>query len=579
MPQTPYSPQRLTARTGHPERINRQGFRGLGPARVRAPGGPHSKLHPLTKRSSRKCGIVCLAAALLSLIVAADTVFGEEPAEIKKPEKIVATDYASLQQAIDAAKRLKVRHLYMPPGIYDIDKTLNLTDDFGYNLILEGAGWSTVLNAKTADTPAIDLTNSRYMVLKNFSLQGNASIGMLMARKGPGQWPQQSPPSSGNHEFHNVQVHGFFKKACALSYDAETNFYYSCVFSNRADGGDGFVITDYNREGAKSPHWELGDSTNTSFYFYGTAFRAQGNGSVGLRISGASSVFTIGGFVCSEDSFAGIYLDGTGHAGQITIRDVHMEGSARHNLYAVGAVRNILIEGGHWGCGAEAANIRHQEGVPAGEKAHQHVAFPKARGRAVNWNIRNLLLVRAGAADPTSPRIRFDSLQDSRFTNINYHVSVDRSGGEIKTLVPHIAVEKYSRRNSFEVPSREAVELRGDAKANRIVALVDDSEDRIPALWQSGWTNAPGNEVRGLGLHRSARQKYYDGTRRTYVKPDAGLSLLNLGLVNVFKIATSRKGDFVLHDGTGFKDGEPRLAVFSGNKWLFFDITAAPKPK
>ena len=565
--------------TGHPETMKIQELTAIGPGLVRAPGAPFSKQHQLSRLSGRKCGIVCLAAGLLSLTVTADTFFGEESSAINKPEKIVATDYASLQEAVDAAKRLKVRHLYMPPGTYDIDKTLNLTTDFGYNLIFEGAGWSTILNARTADTPAIDLTNTRYMVLKNFSLQGNASIGMLMARMGPGQWPQKSPPSTGNHEFHNVQIHGFFKKACALSYDAETNFYYSCDFSNRADGGDGFIITDYNREGAKSPYLEFGDSTNTSFYFYGTAFRAKGNGSVGLRISGASSVFTIGGFVRSEDSFAGIYLDGTGHAGQITIRDVHMEGSARHNLYAVGAVRNILIEGGYWGCGADAANIRHQERVPGGERAHQHVAFPEASGRAENWNIRNLLLSRSGTADPTSPRIRFDGLQDSRFTNINYYVSVDRSGGEIKTLVPHIVVEKYSRRNSFEVPSREAVQLRGDAKGNRIVALGDDGEDKIPSLWLSGWTDAPGNEVRGMGLHPSARQKYYDGTRRTYVKPDDGLSLLNLGVVNVFKIEKSRKGDFVLHDGTGFEDGEPRLAVFSGQKWLFFDITALPKPK
>ncbi len=53
--------------------------------------------------------------------------------------------------------------------------------------------------------------------------------------------------------------------------------------------------------------------------------------------------------------------------------------------------------------------------------------------------------------------------------------------------------------------------------------------------------------------------------------------LLNLGVVNVFEVEKSRKGDFVLHDGTGFEDGEPRLAVFSGQKWLFFGITASPK--
>ena len=73
------------------------------------------------------------------------------------------------------------------------------------------------------------------------------------------------------------------------------------------------------------------------------------------------------------------------------------------------------------------------------------------------------------------------------------------------------------------------MELLGDAKGNTIIAICDDSGDKIPLLWQSGWTDAPGNEVRWMGLYAMARQKYYDGTRRTYIKPDAGLSLLNLG--------------------------------------------------
>ena len=133
MPKIHHSYQRLTARPGHPERMKIKGVIALEPGRVRVPGGPNSKQHqhPLRRLSGRKCGIVCLAASLLSLTLAADTVFGEEPSAINKPEKIVATDYASLQEAVDAAKRLNVRHLYMPPGTYDIDKTSNLTGESG----------------------------------------------------------------------------------------------------------------------------------------------------------------------------------------------------------------------------------------------------------------------------------------------------------------------------------------------------------------------------------------------------------------------------------------------------------------
>ena len=205
------------------------------------------------------------------------------------------------------------------------------------------------------------------------------------------------------------------------------------------------------------------------------------------------------------------------------------------------------------------------------------MAFPDASGRAENWNIRNLFLFRPAGGEPTGPRIRLDSLQDSRITNNNHWVSVNKSGEDIKILVPHIVVEKYSRRNTFEVPSREAVELRGDAKGNTIVALADDTGEKIPTLLRSGWTDAPGDKVRWMGLYPAARQMYYDGSRRTYIKPDSGLSILNLGRVNVFQIEKPRDGDFALHDGPGFEDGEPRLAVFNGQEWLFFDIADSPK--
>ena len=170
--------------------------------------------------------------------------------------------------------------------------------------------------------------------------------------------------------------------------------------------------------------------------------------------------------------------------------------------------------------------------------------------------------------------IRFDALQDSRIINNNFYVRRQKPGeagwsGVVDTEGPDIVVDKYSRRNFFEVPSREAVQLLGDAKANTIVALCDDADDKVPALWMGGESDAPG---------RKDQQKYYDtGTRRTYIKPDAGTSLLNLGMTNVFEIAAPRKGDVAFHDGTGFKDGKPRLAGYDGKEWLFFDFALSPE--
>ena len=314
----------------------------------------------MSRVSGRRGGmVVCVAAIALSLTVGIG--FGEESSAIDKPERIIATDYSSIQEAIDAAKRLKVFHIYIPSGTYNVNETLNLTGLHGG--IFEGTGsYTTILQTATGNTPAMDLTNSVGLVLKNFQLTGSGSVGILMARKGPERLLEQSIPSSGNHEVRNVKAVGF-GEAAVMSYGSGPNYFYSCHFSC---GGAAVLITDYNREGVKSPYvelrdsantttdnregakgpdLELGNSTNTTTYFYGTLLIGGGGGSVGLRVSGASDVSVIGGMICAD--FAGVYLDGTGHLGQITIRDVHMEAIGQHSVYAVGAVRNVIIEEGY----------------------------------------------------------------------------------------------------------------------------------------------------------------------------------------------------------------------------------------
>ena len=92
-----------------------------------------------------------------------------------------------------------------------------------------------------------------------------------------------------------------------------------------------------------------------------------------------------------------------------------------------------------------------------------------------------------------------------------------------------------------------------------VTALADDLKERTPPIWQDG--QSP--EVPGF-------QAYHDGRRRTYVNPDSSGSLMNLGLTNVNKIIKPRKGDIAMHDGTGFPDAQPRLALFDGKKWVFF---------
>ena len=559
----------------------------------------------MAKAGRNVSGLVFMTALALFLVTAG-ICFAEGPAK-QKPDRIIASDYKTLQDAVDAAKELGVYHIYIPSGVYYLDKTLNLT---GLNwaplydetpggkvtvphfrtMTFEGAGSTTIIVANTGDTPAIDLTACQpHMIMRNFVLQTpyntedpkdphfekGSSVGILAARSKKGA-------SSGGHHFENIRFSGMFSTACMLSWDSEGNSYIHCRFYNIA--GDAFIFTNFNREGVKSPYMENGDSSNVLAYFYGTSFGTEGDGAVGLRITGASDVYLHGGFFhTGGKAFAAVYLDGTSHVRNFVMRDVRMELLGGHGLYAVGAVKDVLIQGGEW-CVMNAECIRHEEHIPSKAGPHRFVAFPESSGKAQNWVAQNVSFSRSFEEDPNLaldkasikglPSVRFESLQDSRFVNNSFYVRRKKAGDDWKAgpdnETPNIVVEKYSRRNFFEAASREAVDLRGDAKSNTIVALCDGAEDKVPALWMGGYSDS-----------RSWGQKYYDeGTLRTYIKPDEGQSLLNLGMTDVNKFVNPHKGDFVLHDGTGFDDSEPRLAIYNGKKWVFFDtVPSAEEPK
>lgn len=553
-----------------------------------------------------------VSAAIVIVGASALAPGAEKPMDAKKesrPAMIVATDYDSLYEAVEAARRLEAYRVYIPPGIYDIEKTLNLTmlswspvyrqKEGGEkkmiprntSMILEGAGRSTILVAQTGDSPVIDLSGSMDVTLRDFVIQspyetdpekGNrwvsgSSVGILMARV---RLKSGARPSAGNHVFENVRVHGAFDIASAVCWDSEVNRFYSCVFRN--DGaGDAFILTGQNKEGIKSPYVRNGNSTQVECRFYGTGFMANGTGSVGLRIANFSDVSIHGGFVGTRSRsgskpFAGIYLDGTRSLGNITVRDVRMECAVGHSLYAVGAVENVIFQGGEWVSG-EVSTIRHEEMIPSTSGAHKYVTDPAGSGRATNWIVENIRFARRFEGDPALERdtasvapeamLRFDSLQDSRFSHLNFYARRKQEGqnnwkGDLDVVTPRVVVDKYSRRNTFEVPSREAVRLTGDARGNSVVALCDGDADRVPALWQSGEPMT--------GTKKQLFKSYDSGTRRTYVNPDDGGSLFNMGIQNVHEIERPRRGDVALHDGSGFDDGLIRQAVYDGERWVFF---------
>ena len=516
------------------------------------------------------------------------------PGPSGKPTKIVASDYPSIQAAIDATKELGVYHVYIPSGVYVLDKPLNLTrrvyrrdgrlDDGKWHhipLLIEGAGRSTLLVARTGDKPTIDLTGSMFATIRDLELRGeDAECGIFMARYRNPKPKGFTAPSAGWHHFINLDVTGRFHKAAVMSWDSEGNTFLHCRIRNKE--GDAMVFSDYNRMGIASPYAPTAPSCNTVVRFFACGLMGHGQDSVALRLNGAGDVAFDGGYIStSPDAFAGIYMDGTHHCRNVAIRSTRMECKGRHCVYAVGAVGDVAIEGGQW-ISQRGEIIRHECRAPEATGPHRYVGSAKHGGVAYNWTIRNLRPSRNFPDDPGLKlqegrfcAMRFESLLDSTIEHISFqsqYLSTDQDGKKtvvVATDIPIVEVLKYSRRNVFRVPSRQSVRLAGDARNNTIIATADGLPDAVPSLWlsaQSSWHKG-----------RPTAPRQYDGMTRTYLNPDAGLSLLNLGVRNVYEVTHPKRGDLLLHDGTRFPDGKPRLAVYDGSQWLFFSPVLAPE--
>jgi len=535
--------------------------------------------------------VVSLFIPLVFFVLLGSSLADDKPRGGQLPF-IIATDYPSINAAVEAARKQNINRVFIPAGEYDITKTINMTGRYGRNgaIILEGAGQTTILNGKTGKDPIIDLTASGYCEVNNLYINSiNSDIGILMARRGGG--------SAGSHRFHSLTLHGKFRIAAVYSYNSECNRFYNCNICNEWDGeegGDAFIFTHENIWNVKSPYLgELGRSTNTELDLYGTIIGGTGPNSVGLRIVGSADNINIYGGYQHYNGFAAIYLDGTRGA----VSNIYIDGwriettEGKHCIYATGQVDNITIRGGEWSSARELIRV---EDVPReANSAHATLFRRKSRfGVPFNWRIRETTMLRTiwvpegkkremESAAEKFVAMRFDSLQDSTIENITYRANFLEQEGPnwIGRAVPNaslVVVEKYSRRNTFIVPARNAVELMGDARGNQIAAVHDPEEPdgEHVALWRSALPNK--EHFTGFMRRVSQYEQLPPGVRRIYIKPDEGISLINLGVMDVRKIKGARRGDIAIHNGAGFDDGEARLAIFDGKKWIYFAKVAGP---
>jgi len=532
---------------------------------------------------------VAVVVLFVSLGAAADAADAKADSRQNR-SMIISTDYPSINAAIEAAKKKKINHVYIPPGDYEITESINMSGIYGVfgAIKLEGAGHTTILNGKTKKDPIIDLTGSAHCQIEDMYIRGvDADVGILMAR------PPGGRSSAGSHVFYNVVVAGNFRVAAVNSIASELNRFVNCVFGNEAPGADTFVFSQRNIYGVKSPYQgEPGVSTNTELRFYGCTIDNNGAGSVGLRISGGAGNISIHGGYFHHDGFAAIYLDGSRGGGvcNLALKDVYVEAiKGDHVIYATGYVHHVSSSGGDWSSEKE---IVLAEDVPSTDIPAHRTAIKKPHGTPHRWEIRNTQM-RQTVWLPEGKRpedfgefvaMRFDRLQDSHIGPFSYTPNFLKQTGpnwlpDYAHNSREVVIKKYSRRNTFETGAREAIVLPGDAEGNKVIALHDPARktDEYTLLWRSG---AP--KLDQVGGERGHISDYADpgpSVRRTYQMPDKGVALMNLGVIDVRKIKGARRGDIAIHDGSGYTDGQPRLAVFNGRKWVFFSISPQPGTK
>ncbi len=518
--------------------------------------------------------------------------YGKVP--LRDDRIIIASDYPSVYDAVEAAKKMKIRRVRIPAGRYVITKSINLTNLYGDQggMTLEGDGWTTQLIGRTGKDPVIDMTGSCHNLIENFSIRSETSdIGILLGRNGRG--------SGGGSVFRHVSIGGPFRIAAVYSFCAECAKWYHCSIANSwkgSEGGDAYIFTQYNYRNIKSPYLgKMKQSTNTVLEMYGCFVFNWGPNSVGMRIVGGTSDITIYGGYHAFSGFSAFYLDGSrGGVSSVTIDGVRVEAyGGKHVLYAVGRSDNIKICGSIWECEKEAILA---EAVPSQKNpAHKSVYLPdkSSNGMAQNWTVREMVLSRrqALAGKPrdlkdfkkTFVAMMFDNLLDSTIERITFRPTVYFKEDPNQRSYPvanalEIMIKEFSRRNTFVVSSRDAVELGTDASQNEIIALHDPSSgnNRFISLYRqgqakpeacTGWPRSPVSDYRDPG----------PGIRRRYIMPDKGISFLNLGMVDLRTVKGARKGDLAIHNGAGFSDGKPRLAIFDGKKWIYFDISKDPK--
>lgn len=151
---------------------------------------------------------------------------------VEDDQYVIVTTAAELSTALSAATNTTIQ---MEKGNYTFNAPLNITNKTNVKIIGAGKSTTTITfsgdGSGTADKPMVDMSGSTYCglseltIVYNVGASNNASCGLLIGRP-------NSNAFSGGHEFHNLNIEGYFKIAALVNVGSDKNRWYSCKFQN-----------------------------------------------------------------------------------------------------------------------------------------------------------------------------------------------------------------------------------------------------------------------------------------------------------------------------------------------------------
>ena len=448
---------------------------------------------------------------------------------------LVATDFPNLNAAFDAL-RVNGGTLYIPSGYYTVTKTLNLSG-LGYSkgIRIFGDGSGTDIVGDTHGQPIIDMTATGMITLEQLRITSkSANVGILHGRAGGG--------SSGCSNFSFLFMDGNYSLACVYNVGSEVNRYFNCMFWNNAPGGHGYIFTYRNYFNVTSPYQKLDDiGCNTDLAFYGCFWGVYGGKGteVNLYLIGpvTSDVSVYGGDMSNkEGGRAAILMDGErGYMLCIRIQGVRFETQgAKHCIEALGTVTDVSI----------------RENMMLSE---EETLLVTGVGRKERWNVADNSMESWKEADwgeqTGRPTIRFSNIADSTIDATSGRLDRTKAPGATDSAGTTATATSDKRRFA-----RMSIVVDNVSAGNEFT--VRKSEDiRLPAA-------TTGTKVNVLS-DGPYRREYFHG---------AGVGtpvLMNLIPCDTKAIVAPKKGDVLLDSGKNTPNGQPTLAFYDGDHWVY----------